>query len=178
MKQHSCRSSIAVVLIALGAVYGYFHTGSPAAACGVPLSVQDIQNGIMPSDANLPCSSNRQGSPQAQQPRGPSEQQVRWQKASQLNSEGMAAADRSDFATATARYQQALDLFKLNGDQKNIAIVQKNLAITRKLYAPIRDDNRVIDAQSHNADQDIYTKPNPFSKATPAGTTFWCSVRT
>jgi hypothetical protein len=145
----------------------------PADACGQPLTVQDIQNGIMPSEANLPCKSSSGGggnggiSPDsAARIRAQNEQRMRWKRASALNSQANDAVDNGDTKRAIALYQEALDLFSANGDQKNIAIVQRNLDIARKEFAAIKDDNRVAEAQSRFADQNIYkAKSNPFAAA-------------
>ncbi len=158
----SC-SHISAMVVVLSVVYSFLPGCRPAAACGVPLSVQDIQNGIMPSEANLPCTSN-QGSTA---PQRPSAQQVRWQTANRLFSQANDAAERRDLTRAIALYQQAIDLLRLNGDQKNIALVQRNLTDVQKQYAAIKDDGRVDDARSRFADQNIYTKPNPFAEARP-----------
>ena len=127
----------------------------------------------MPSAANLPCKSSPSGGgngnisrESAARARALSEQRMRWQRASGLNSRANDAADRGDLETAIALYQEALGLFSANGDQKNIAIVQRNLDITRKEFAAIKDDNRVAEAQSRFADQNIYkNKGNPFAAA-------------
>lgn len=156
-------AAAAIALVALW-VFGV----TAASACGTPLTVQDIQNGIMPSDANLPCSSSRgsgsssgSSSPSFQ---GPSEHTLRYQRASRLNSQASAAKDRGDYAEALSLLREARALLLANGDSGNAAILARNIAEAQRLYDAVKSDNRVAEAQSKYADQNVYrNSTNPFA---------------
>ena len=142
-------------------------------ACGTPLTVQDIQNGIMPSDANLPCSSSRSGSGSSSssvpQRQGPSESSVRYQKASRLNSMASDAQDHGNYAEALDLFRQARALLLANGDIANAAIVERNMSGVQKQYDAVKPDNRVAEAQSKYASQNVYNNTtNPFASPPPA----------
>jgi hypothetical protein len=162
----------AVVALA-SMVFGF--VAAPAMACGTPLTVQDIQNGIMPSDANMPCSSSRSSgsgsSSGSSQPRyqGPSESYLRHQKASRLNSMASDAQDRGDYAEALNLFRQARALLVANGDSANLAIIDRNISGVQKQYDAVKPDSRVAEAQSKYANQNIYNNTtNPFASAQTA----------
>jgi hypothetical protein len=175
MKRRARRSSTVIVLVALVTSCGYFDASLPAAACGAPRpSVEEVMRGAQITEDMLPCSSGQPAGrtgpseQQLRQQQERQEQQERWREASQLNSEANEIADRGDYARAMPLYERALDLFRANGDRQNMAITQRNLDITRKQYAAIKDDNRVNAARTQFANQDIYKdKGNPFAASPP-----------
>jgi hypothetical protein len=145
---------------------------APAAACGTPLTVQDIQSGVMPSDDNMPCrsgngSSSSSGPSAAEQQAARARVQAqnsRYRRAASFIAEANHAADSGDTARSIDLYREAIDLLRANGDQKNVAIAQRDLAIATKEYAAVKDDNRVAEARAKYANQDIYqNKSNPFA---------------
>jgi hypothetical protein len=160
------------VVVAIGAAILLGTGAIPALACGVPLTVQDIQNGIMPSDANLPCSSSKgsgsSGGASQSRRQGPSESTIRYQKASRLNSMASDAQDRGDYAEALNLFRQARTLLLANGDSANAAIVERNMANVQKQYDAVKSDDRVAEARSKYANQNVYNNTtNPFASAPP-----------
>jgi hypothetical protein len=164
--------------IATASVVLLVFDAAPAMACGTPLTVQDIQNGIMPSEANMPCSSSRgsgsgsSSGSSSQRLQGPSESYLRHQKASRLNSMASDAQDRGDYAEALNLFRQARALLLANGDSANAAIVERNMSGVQKQYDAVKSDNRVAEALSKYANQNVYNNTtNPFASPPPATNT-------
>jgi hypothetical protein len=86
-----------------------------------------------------------------------------YQMANEANSEANETLDRWDPGGAIPHYERAISLLSACGDRNNVGIVKRNLGIAQKHYAALRADNRVSDAQSRYAKQNIYTAPNPFA---------------
>jgi hypothetical protein len=85
------------------------------------------------------------------------------QLADEANKEGNEVLDRWDPGGAIPYYERAIALLSACGDRGNQAIIRGNLDQARKQYAAVRPDNRVDDAQSRYAKQNIYSAPNPFA---------------
>ncbi len=68
MREYVRRGKGVVALLTIGIAFGFSLAASPAEACGRPITAEEIQHGIMPSEDNLPCSSTPQGSTRPQRP--------------------------------------------------------------------------------------------------------------
>lgn len=110
---------------------------SPALACGQPISVEDIQHGVMPSEENLPCrngptpsaASPRHSPPQFAKPSRPLDQkQLLLANASMRVAEEALA--KQDYDRAAFSYNMAIDLFRRAGDlaNANVAVRKYNQA--------------------------------------------------
>jgi hypothetical protein len=93
-----------------------------------------------------------------------------YQRAANLNDQANSLWNSNwDPAAAIPLYEQAIAYLRHCGDSRNIGIIQQNLGKARKEYAAIAPDNRVEEAIQKYSDQNIYTKPNPFSKQNITG---------